>query len=49
MNDLNNDDEINMLIAAEISETPLPGTLRQGLRQRLSERLDDSLRRHAGR
>ena len=48
MNDLNNDDEINMLIAAEISETPLPGALRQGLRQRLGERLDDSQRRHAG-
>lgn len=48
MNDKNNDEEINMLIAAEISATPLPGTLRQGLRQRLSERLDDSRRRHAG-
>ena len=48
MNDLNNDEEINMLLAAEISEKALPGDLRQGLRRRLSERLEDSRRRHAG-
>lgn len=48
MNDTNNDEEINMLIAAGISETPLPGNLRQDMRRRLSERLDDSRRRHAG-
>ena len=48
MNDLNNDEEINMLLAAEISEKALPGDLRQGLRRRLSERLEDRRRRHAG-
>lgn len=47
-NDTQDDEEMMMLIAPEISASAVPGELRQRLRQRLDTRLGDSLRRHAG-